>query len=53
MDSDAAPQRLTLLGEATFNNGLWNPFEIDMVVESGTWKMKWIRTLPVHWKVRS
>jgi len=52
LDSDASPTRLIVLGEATFNNELWNPFEAVMVLEDGTWKTKSIRSLSVYWKVR-
>ena len=53
MHSDASPQRLILLGEATFNNGLWNLFEVEMVLEDGAWRIKGLLPLPIYWKVRS
>ena len=42
---------MTLLGEATHNNGLWHPFEAEMARDDrGKWKMRAIRTLPLYWK---
>ena len=51
IDLDGAPQRMTLLGEATFNNGLWTPFEVGFVREEGTWKVNRFLTRPVYWKL--
>jgi tetratricopeptide (TPR) repeat protein len=50
-DDDRTPQRMTLLGEATFNNGLWTPFEIVIVRDDETWKMTKFFSLHVYWKV--
>ena len=41
---------MTLLGEATFNNGLWTLFEVGLVREEGTWKVNRFLSLPVHWR---
>jgi tetratricopeptide (TPR) repeat protein len=49
VDLDGAPQRMTLLGEATFNNGLWTPFEVGLVQEEGTWKVNRFLSRPIHW----
>ena len=53
LDNDVTPTRLILLGEATFNNGLWNLFETIMDLEGDSWKLTSIRPLSVYWKVRS
>jgi hypothetical protein len=39
MDAGDNPQRMTLLGEATFNNGLWNLFEVGFTRKDGVWKV--------------
>ena len=41
---------LTICGEATFNNGLWNPFLIEMRQENGTWRMSSTLPLPMYWR---
>ena len=51
VDVDDDPQRMTLLGEATFNNGLWNLFEVEFVRSEGVWKVTSLLPLPVYWKV--
>ena len=51
VDLDRAPQQMTLLGEATFNNGLWTLFEVELVREPGKWKVNSLLSLPIHWKV--
>ena len=53
IDLEGAPQRMTFLGEATFNNGLWTAFEVGLVLEDGTWKVSGILSLPVYWKLLS
>jgi tetratricopeptide (TPR) repeat protein len=51
IDPDGIPQSMTLLGEATFNNGLWTLFEVGLVRADGMWKVRGILSLPVHWKL--
>jgi hypothetical protein len=51
VDLDGFRQRMTLLGEATFNNGLWNLFEVDLVRQDGTWKVSRTFSIPVHWRL--
>ena len=51
IDLDRTPQQMTLLGEATFNNGLWTLFEAELVREPGKWKVNGLLSPPIHWKV--
>jgi tetratricopeptide (TPR) repeat protein len=46
-----AAQQMTLLGEATFNNGLWNLFEVELVHGPGTWRVNRLHSVPIHWKL--
>jgi hypothetical protein len=43
------PQRLLVRGEATHRNKIWQPFEVDMIRDAGSWKMLRIRPLPLPW----
>lgn len=50
-DLGAMPREMTLLGEATFNNGLWTPFEVRLVQDDGAWKVSGFLTRPMYWKL--
>ena len=52
VDAGDDPQRMTLLGEATFNNGLWNLFEVAFARKDGVWKVTGFLPLRIYWKVQ-
>lgn len=48
---EGATKQMTLLGEATFNNGLWTLFEVELARDLGVWKVNRLLSVPIHWKL--
>jgi hypothetical protein len=49
MDRVQDPQTLSIAGEATHHNKIWQTFQVELVREDSTWKIATVRAMPVAW----
>ena len=49
MDSAQDPQVVSIAGEATHHNEIWQSFQVELAREGSTWKMRKVRAMPPAW----
>jgi hypothetical protein len=49
MDSAQDPQVISIAGEATHHNRIWQSFQVELAREDSTWKIRKVRAMPLAW----
>ena len=49
MDREQDPQVLSIAGEATHHNKIWQSFQVELAREDSTWKIRKVRAMPLAW----
>jgi hypothetical protein len=49
VDREDEPRMLSISGEATHRNKIWQSFQVELAREDGMWKMTKVHATPLAW----